>query len=88
MFERFTQQAREVVGLAQEEAHLMHHAHIGTEHLLVALARAGDDDTAALLHRHGLTGERTRADVVRMVGMGQHHDGGALPFTPAAHDAL
>jgi ATP-dependent Clp protease ATP-binding subunit ClpA len=87
VFERFTPQAREVVGVAQSEAHLMHHAHIGTEHLLVALAR-GEDDAAALLHRHGLTGERTRAEVVRMVGMGEAGGNGQLPFTPAARDAL
>jgi ATP-dependent Clp protease ATP-binding subunit ClpA len=87
MFERFTPQARAVVGVAQEEAHLMRHAHIGTEHLLVALAR-GEDDAAALLHRYGLTHERARADVVRMVGMGEDGSRGGLPFTPAAHDAL
>jgi ATP-dependent Clp protease ATP-binding subunit ClpC len=87
MFERFTEPSREVVELAQEEAHLMRHAHVGTEHLLVALAR-GEDDSAVLLHRHGLTGERTRAEVVRMVGMGEDGGSGQLPFTPAAHDAL
>lgn len=88
MFERFTDQAREVVSVASEEAHLMRHAHIGTEHLLVALARVGDDEAAELLHRHGLTGERARAEVVRLVGMGEGPGRGQLPFTPAAHDAL
>jgi ATP-dependent Clp protease ATP-binding subunit ClpC len=88
MFERFTDQAREVVDVARDEARLMHHAHVGTEHLLVALARVGDDDAAVLLHRHGLTGERARAEVVQMVGMGTTTGGGQLAFTPAAHDAL
>jgi ATP-dependent Clp protease ATP-binding subunit ClpC len=88
MFERFTDQAREVVDVARDEARLMHHAHIGTEHLLVALARVGDDDAAVLLHRHGLTGESARAEVVRMVGMGSDGERGQLAFTPAAHDAL
>jgi ATP-dependent Clp protease ATP-binding subunit ClpA len=87
MFERFTDQAREVVDAARDEARLMRHAHIGTEHLLVGLAR-GEDDTAAILHRHGLTGERARAEVVRMVGMGDDGERGQLAFTPAAHDAL
>ena len=88
MFERFTDQARDVVEVARDEARLMHHGHVGTEHLLVALARVGDDDAAVLLHRHGLTGERTRAEVVQMVGMGSTTDAGQLAFTPAAHDAL
>jgi ATP-dependent Clp protease ATP-binding subunit ClpC len=87
VFERFTQPAREVVRVAQDEAHLMHHAHIGTEHMLVGLAR-GEDDAAVLLHRVGLTGERARAEVVRLVGMGGHRAHGELPFTPAVKDAL
>jgi ATP-dependent Clp protease ATP-binding subunit ClpC len=88
MFERFTDRAREVVGVGHDEAHLMRHAHVGTEHLLVALARVGDEEAGALLHRHGLTGEQARAEVVRLVGMGDAVRQGELPFTPAAHDAL
>jgi ATP-dependent Clp protease ATP-binding subunit ClpA len=87
MFERFTPQAREIARVAFEEARLMRHAHIGTEHLLVALAR-GEDDAAALLHRHGLTGESARAEVVKLAGMGETVADGQLPFTPAAKDAL
>jgi ATP-dependent Clp protease ATP-binding subunit ClpC len=87
VFERFTQPAREVVRVARDEAHLMHHAHVGTEHLLVGLAH-GEDDAAALLHRIGLTGDKARAEVVQLVGMGDHRAGGELPFTPAARDAL
>ena len=87
VFERFTQPAREVLQVAQDEARLMHHAHLGTEHMLVGLAH-GEDDAAALLHRFGLTSDRARAEVVQLVGMGDHRVGGELPFTPAARDAV
>jgi ATP-dependent Clp protease ATP-binding subunit ClpC len=88
MFERFTEKARHVVVLAQEEARLMRHGHIGTEHLLVALARVDDDVATPLLSGHGLTGEKARAEVVAIEGVGNAEAGGQLPFTPAAHDAL
>ena len=88
MFERFTDQARQVVVLAQEEARLMRHGHIGTEHLLVALARVGDAVATPMLADHGLTAEKTRAEVVAIIGVGNTEPGGQLPFTPAAHDAL
>jgi ATP-dependent Clp protease ATP-binding subunit ClpA len=87
MFERFSEPARTVIRDAQEEAELMRHAHIGTEHLLVALAR-GDDVAAELLHRFGLDGESTRAEVVKLVGMGEAQPSSRPPFTPAAQDAL
>jgi ATP-dependent Clp protease ATP-binding subunit ClpC len=80
MFERFTEPAREVAVVAQEEARMMRHGHIGTEHLLVALA-----DVPAL----GLTRERARAAVVQTVGLGDVDGaGGQLPFTAAAKEAL
>src|SRR4051794_18152374 len=89
MFERFTEQARQVVVLAQEEARLMRHGHIGTEHLLVALARVGDDVASPLLAGHGLTAEKSRAEVAAIVGVGDVEEaGGMIPFTPAAKDAL
>jgi ATP-dependent Clp protease ATP-binding subunit ClpC len=88
MFERFTDQARQVVVLAQEETRLMRHGHLGTEHLLVGLARIGDDVASPLLAEHGLTGEKTRAEVVAIVGIGNAEPGGQIPFTSAAHDAL
>ena len=75
MIERFTPRAREVLRVAQEEAHLMQHAHIGTEHLLVGLAR-GDEEAAVMLHRFGLSGDTARAQVVQLVGMGEHRQGG------------
>lgn len=89
MFERFTPHARRVVAVAQEEARLLRSAQIGTEHLLVALARLADEDVAgATLHRHGLTGEKARSEVARLVGVGEAPDAGELPFSPAAHEAL
>jgi ATP-dependent Clp protease ATP-binding subunit ClpC len=88
MFERFTDQARHVVVLAQEEARLMRHGHIGTEHLLVALARVDDEVATPMLADHGLTAEKARAEVVAIIGVGNAEPGGQLPFTPAAHDAV
>jgi ATP-dependent Clp protease ATP-binding subunit ClpC len=87
MIDRLTPRAREVLGVAHQEAHLMQHAHIGTEHLLVGLAR-GDEEAAAMLHRFGLSGDNARAQVVQLVGMGEHREAGQLQFTPAAKDAL
>jgi ATP-dependent Clp protease ATP-binding subunit ClpC len=88
MFERFTEQARQVVVLAQEEARLMRHERVGTEHLLVGLAWVDDDVASAILRAHGLTGEQARAAVVRLAGVGDRGEGGHFPFTPAAKDAL
>jgi ATP-dependent Clp protease ATP-binding subunit ClpC len=88
MFERFTEPARQVVVLAHEEARLMRHERVGTEHLLVGLARVDDDVASAVLRAHGLTGEKARAAVVRLAGVGDSGDQGHFPFTPAAQDAL
>jgi len=82
MFERFTPAAREIVVVALEEARMMRHARIGTEHLLVAVA---EHPAIGVL---GLTRERARAEVVRTVGLGETYVEGQLPFTPAAQDAL
>jgi ATP-dependent Clp protease ATP-binding subunit ClpC len=88
VFERFTDEARRVTVLALEEAQLMRHAHIGTEHLLVALARVEDDVATPLLAGYGLTGPAARSEVVKIAGVGDEPAGGQLPYTPAAHDAL
>jgi ATP-dependent Clp protease ATP-binding subunit ClpC len=88
MFERFTESARQVVMLAHEEARLMRHERVGTEHLLVGLARVDDDVASAVLRDHGLTGEKARAAVVRLAGVGDAGEEGHFPFTPAARDAL
>ena len=86
MFERFTDAARAVVMAAHEEAVLMRHDHVGTEHVLVGLA--GDDSVGPLLAPYDLTRERARAEVVRVVGMGEHSESGRLPLTAAVQDAL
>jgi ATP-dependent Clp protease ATP-binding subunit ClpA len=84
MLERFSSDAREIVAAANEEARLMRHRRVGTEHLLVALA--GEPEVAAL----GLGRETARAEVVRTVGLGDavSDPGERVPFTPAAQDAL
>jgi ATP-dependent Clp protease ATP-binding subunit ClpA len=84
MYERFTDAARTVPAVAFEEARDMHHGHIGTEHLLVALA--AEPEVAAL----ALDADRLRAEVVKMVGLGDVEPvaGAKLPFTAAAKQAL
>jgi ATP-dependent Clp protease ATP-binding subunit ClpA len=82
MFERFTDDARIVVTDALEEARGMRHGHVGTEHLLVALA--DEPEIVAL----GLNRERARAEVVKTVGLGETEADGQLPLTPAAKQAL
>jgi ATP-dependent Clp protease ATP-binding subunit ClpC len=79
MFDRFTEEARQVVVDAQAEARLMRHGHVGTEHLLVALAG-----------RRPLTlpRERARAEVVKAVGLGEAVERETVPFTAAAQAAL
>jgi ATP-dependent Clp protease ATP-binding subunit ClpC len=79
MYERFTDAARQTVTDAREEARLMRHGHVGTEHLLVALA-----EQPAL----GLTRERARAEVVKVVGLGDERGSEPIPFTAAAQSAL
>ena len=86
VFERFTDAARAVVLAAHDEAVLMRHDHVGTEHVLVGLA--GDESVGPLLAPYDLTHERARAEVVRAVGMGEHSESGRLPLTAAAQDAL
>jgi ATP-dependent Clp protease ATP-binding subunit ClpA len=68
MFERFTEDARHVVVLAQEEARRLHHDHIGTEHLLLGLLEQPGSPTAAVLAGHGLTRESTEAALRAFVG--------------------
>jgi ATP-dependent Clp protease ATP-binding subunit ClpC len=88
VFERYTEPSRQVIVLAQEEARLMRHGHIGTEHLLLGLARVDDASSSAPLAGLGLTVERARAEVVRHVPVGSHDESGAIPFTGAAREAL
>lgn len=84
VFERFTERARHVMVLAQEESRLLDHAYIGTEHLLVGVAREGTGPAAALLERHGLTPEGLRSHLTRGTAYGV----GSVPFTPGAKRVL
>ncbi len=88
VFERFTEEARRVVVLAQEEARTLGHAHIGSEHLLLGLLRREDDGAAAVLGDLGIDLARGRAAVEEIVGRGEDSPAGQIPFTPRAKKAL
>jgi ATP-dependent Clp protease ATP-binding subunit ClpC len=84
MFERFTDEARRVVVLAQEEARLLYHNYIGTEHLLLGLAHEGQGVAARALESLGISLEAVRAQVEEIIGQGQSAPTGHIPFTPRA----
>jgi Clp amino terminal domain, pathogenicity island component/UvrB/uvrC motif len=88
MFERFTERARQVVVRAQEEARGLNHDYIGTEHLLLGLLREEEGVAAHVLSTLGVTVERVRRQVVRVVGAGEKPRSGQIPFTPRAKDVL
>jgi ATP-dependent Clp protease ATP-binding subunit ClpA len=89
MFERFTDRARRVVVLAQEEARMLEHNYIGTEHLLLALIREGEGVAAAALRALEVDLDTLRREVEALVGRGQQPaKGGHIPFTPRAKKAL
>ena len=88
MFERFTERARQVVVLAQEEARTLKHSYIGTEHILLGLLREGEGAAAQVLESLDITVERVRAQVVRIVGSGEEVTSGQIPFTPRAKKVL
>ena len=88
MFERLTEGARQVVVLSQEEARVLKHDYIDTEHILLGLLREGDGVAARVLGSLGITVERVRAKVVRIVGWGEEVKSGLLSFTPAAKERL
>ena len=88
MFERFTESARQVVVLAQEEARALRHDYIGTEHLLLGLLREEDGLAARVLVNLGLQVERVRAQIERIVGSGEETPSGQIPFTPRAKQVL
>ena len=89
MFERFTDRARRVVVLAQEEARMLNHDYVGTEHILVALIREGGGVAAQALESLGITEEAARQQVEEIVGPGQTGpQRGHLPFTPRAKKVL
>ena len=88
MFERFTERARRVVVLAQEEARLLDHNYIGTEHLLLGLIHEGQGVAAQALTRLGVSLEAVRAQVEEIIGQGQSAPTGHIPFTPRAKKVL
>jgi ATP-dependent Clp protease ATP-binding subunit ClpA len=88
VFERFTDRARRVVVLAQEEARLLNHNFIGTEHLLLGLIQEHDGVAAQVLTRLGVDLAATRARVENIVGHGDSAPSGHIPFTPRAKKVL
>src|SRR5918912_10371 len=88
MFERFTERARQVVVLAQEEARTLKHNYIGTEHILLGLLREEEGLAARVRESLDITVERVRAQVVRIVGSGEEVTSGQIPFTPRAKKVL
>src|SRR3712207_6968558 len=85
MFERFTERARQVVVLAQEEARILKHNYIGTEHILLGLLREEEGLAARVLESLDITVERVRAQVVRIVGSGEEVTSGQIPFRSEEH---
>ncbi len=88
MFERFTERARQVVVLAQEEARVLRHNYIGTEHLLLGLLREADGVAARVLGTLEVSLEEVRGEVARIVGEGDNESQGQIPFTPRAKKVL
>ena len=88
MFERFTDRARRVVVLAQEEARLLHHNYIGTEHILLGLIHEGEGVAAKSLESLGISLEAVRNQVEEIIGQGGSSPSGHIPFTPRAKKVL
>ena len=88
MFERFTDRARRVVVLAQEEARMLNHNYIGTEHILLGLIHEGEGVAAKGLEALGISLEGVRSQVEEIIGQGQQAPSGHIPFTPRAKKVL
>jgi ATP-dependent Clp protease ATP-binding subunit ClpC len=88
MFEKFTDKARRVVVLAQEEAKLLNHNYIGTEHILLGLIHEGEGVAAKALEALGINLEGVREQVQEIIGQGQQAPTGHIPFTPRAKKVL
>ncbi|GGL16090.1 hypothetical protein GCM10014719_17770 [Planomonospora parontospora subsp. antibiotica] len=88
MFERFTDRARRVVVLAQEEARRLSHDHIGTEHVLLGLLGEEDGVAARALQSFGIGLEQVRSDIEKIIGQGSAPPSGHVPFTPRAKKVL
>jgi len=88
MFERFTDRARRVVVQAQEEARMLNHSYIGTEHILLGLIDEGDGVGAKALESLGISLDAVRQQVEEIIGRGQHAPSGHIPLTPRAKKVL
>ena len=88
MFERFTDRARRVVVLAQEEARQLSHSYIGTEHVLLGLIHEGEGVAAKALESLGISLEAVRGQVEEIIGRGGSAPSGHIPFTPRAKKVL
>jgi ATP-dependent Clp protease ATP-binding subunit ClpC len=88
MFERFTERSRRVVVLAQEESRLLGHNYIGTEHLLLGLLAEQEGVAARALESLNVTLNAAREQVEEIIGPGQQHPHGHIPFTPRAKKIL
>ena len=88
MFERFTDRARRVVVLAQEEARMLNHNYIGTEHILLGLIHEGEGVAAKAMESLGISLEAVRSQVEEIIGQGQQAPSGHIPFTPRAKKVL
>jgi ATP-dependent Clp protease ATP-binding subunit ClpC len=88
MFERFTDWARQVIVLAQEEARMLDHNYVGTEHILLGLIRQGEGVAAKALESLGISLDVIRQEVEEIIGRGQETPSGHIPFTPRAKKVL
>src|SRR6516225_3481761 len=88
MFERFTDRARRVVVLAQDEARMLNHNYIGTEHILLGLIREGEGVAARALESLGISREAVRRRVEEIIGQGRQAPSGQIPLTPRAKKVL
>jgi ClpA/ClpB-like protein len=88
MFQRFTDRARRVVVLAQEEARILDHNYIGTEHILLGLLREGEGVAAKALESLGISLDAVRQQVEEIIGQGQQAPSGHIPFTPRSKKVL
>ena len=88
MFDRFTDRARRVIVLAQDEARMLNHNYIGTEHLLLGLIHEGEGVAAKALESLGISLEAVREQVEEIIGQGQQAPAGHIPFTPRAKKVL
>ncbi len=88
MFERFTDRARRVVVLAQQEARMLDHNYVGTEHILLGLIHEGDGVAARALTTLGISLDATRQAVEDIIGRGTQMPSGHIPFTPRSKKVL